>query len=334
MPSLHLSGINLRSFEIFDAVAECGSMTGAAERFGITQSAVSQTIRAFEEAVGQRLFDRSMRPPALTLAGTSVRHHARKILDGMQGLAAAVGPSPERRLPKLRIGMANTVAVTIGPLLFDRIRHLAQSWSVASGQSETRIEGLIQRRVDMIVTFDPLPPPEDFLVLPVLTEPYFLALPASFTQDPGILTALSRQLDLVRYGPRLHLADQVESYLEQQGVSAPERYRLDTIDAVLAMVAAGLGWALATPLSLLKSPSLAGSIRCAPLPAPGLARQLVIITRSSEDGGIGRLIQREALSILATTCLPALHTLLPDLAPTIRLAASPAAALTDENTYE
>ena len=90
------------------AVAEQGGMTAAAARLGISQPAISQAIRTLENVLGQKLFDRSIRPAVLTLAGTSVLHHASAILKEMGALELAVRPAGDARLPMLRIGMAET----------------------------------------------------------------------------------------------------------------------------------------------------------------------------------------------------------------------------------
>lgn len=69
----------LRDLSAFAAVAEEGSFTRAAARFGVSQSALSQTIRLLEERVGIRLFSRTTRSVSLTEAG--------------ERLFAEVGPS-------------------------------------------------------------------------------------------------------------------------------------------------------------------------------------------------------------------------------------------------
>ena len=65
----HPLAVNLRLLEVFLCVIEEGTMTGAAERLGLSQAAVSQAITSLEQLLGVRLFDRSVRPPALTLVG-------------------------------------------------------------------------------------------------------------------------------------------------------------------------------------------------------------------------------------------------------------------------
>jgi hypothetical protein len=64
----------------FWQLACIGSFTGAARALQLSQSEVSRSIKALEEAVGCRLFDRLGKKVALTQAGKQLLHHAQKIL--------------------------------------------------------------------------------------------------------------------------------------------------------------------------------------------------------------------------------------------------------------
>ena len=71
--------LNLRSLNIFVQVAESGSISQSARRMGLTQSAVSQTIANLEQCIGVQLFDRDIRPMALTRSGTILLDKARGV---------------------------------------------------------------------------------------------------------------------------------------------------------------------------------------------------------------------------------------------------------------
>lgn len=315
-----LSGTTLRTLEIFVSVAQGGSMSAAAERLGISQPAVSQAVRSLEEALGQRLLDRSSRPAALTLAGNTVLHHATAMIGHKQAIERGVRAADGTVLPILRIGMANSLAVTVGPLLIERLRHLALRWSVASGPDSTKISGLTERRVDVVISFDDTLTGADFLTLPIFSEPYFLAIPADWDGEVESLQALAERREMLWYGTHLHVSRQIAAYLERERIAVPQRYRFDTIDAVIAMVAAGLGWALVTPLSYLKSANFAPRIRCLPLPGAPLRRELVLATRPEEGGTLAPLIRRAAVDLLRDNVLPEIRRLIPHIAGTIRLA--------------
>lgn len=60
---------DLNLVSVFLAVAEAGSFRGAAERLGVTRSAVSQAIRRMEDRMGVALVQRTTRSVSLTEAG-------------------------------------------------------------------------------------------------------------------------------------------------------------------------------------------------------------------------------------------------------------------------
>ena len=324
---LRLAGVTVRSFEIFAAVAERGSMTAAADQLGVSQSAVSQAVRALETTLGQTLFDRSLRPPALTLAGGAALQHAKGILDHARSLERVSSGEGGQALPLLRMGMANTFAVTVAPLLLEQVRHLARSWTISSGAGETRAEGLLERRVDLVITFDDAPARRDLLTLPIMSEPFCLVVPQAFRGKVERWEDLHAAGDMLRYGRHLHLNGQVEAYLAREGLELPARFRLDTVSAVIAMVAAGVGWSLVTPLSILSSASLTGRLRLLPIPGAALRRTLVVAGRPEDGGAIVPLVQRASIQALAAHCLPELRRLLPELGEAIALAEPGAATI-------
>jgi DNA-binding transcriptional LysR family regulator len=60
---------NLNDLAAFVTVAREGSFTRAAAQLGVSQSALSQTVRGLEERLGLRLFTRTTRSVAPTDAG-------------------------------------------------------------------------------------------------------------------------------------------------------------------------------------------------------------------------------------------------------------------------
>ena len=65
----------LRAFVV---TAECGSVSGAAQRLARTQAAVSMQLRRLEDDLGARLLNRSTRGMDLTEAGYVLFPYARK----------------------------------------------------------------------------------------------------------------------------------------------------------------------------------------------------------------------------------------------------------------
>lgn len=92
---------DLNALAVFALVAEERSFRAAADRMGVTRSAVSQTIRKLEEALGIALVNRTTRSVALTEAGERLYAEAAPALLEMQGAldaAANLTGCPRGRL--------------------------------------------------------------------------------------------------------------------------------------------------------------------------------------------------------------------------------------------
>lgn len=100
---------SLRQLECFQAVADLGSFSRAAERLNTTQPALSQAIRDLETGLGARLFDRTTRRVELTEAG---RAFAPAALSALTEIDRAV--SNVQDLASLRRG---TLRIAAPPLL-------------------------------------------------------------------------------------------------------------------------------------------------------------------------------------------------------------------------
>jgi DNA-binding transcriptional LysR family regulator len=73
--------MELYQLRTFLTVADEGHLTRAAEKLFTSQPAVSTQIRALEEELGVKLFDRSPRGMTLTGAGVTLQEQARKIVN-------------------------------------------------------------------------------------------------------------------------------------------------------------------------------------------------------------------------------------------------------------
>jgi DNA-binding transcriptional LysR family regulator len=72
--------MNLNQLKYFVAVAEQHSFTKAATQYYISQTAITQQVRALEDSIGLALIDRNKRPIALTPAGEVFLREAKAIL--------------------------------------------------------------------------------------------------------------------------------------------------------------------------------------------------------------------------------------------------------------
>jgi len=71
---------HLSDIAVFVRVVEAGSFTAAAERLGLSQSAVSKSVNRLEERMGTRLLNRSTRKLSLTEAGAALHERGKHAL--------------------------------------------------------------------------------------------------------------------------------------------------------------------------------------------------------------------------------------------------------------
>lgn len=101
--------MNLHHLRLFRAVAADGTLTGAARRLNLSQSALSTQIKALEASLGHDLFERRGRNLVLTEAGRIALDHADAIFRTAEDLAAVMRETGNARRA-LRVGALATLS--------------------------------------------------------------------------------------------------------------------------------------------------------------------------------------------------------------------------------
>ncbi len=101
--------LNLHHLRLFRAVATDGTLTGAARRLNLSQSALSAQVRTLEDSLGQPLFERRGRGLVLTEAGRIALDHAEAIFRTAEDLTATLRETGRARRA-LRVGALATLS--------------------------------------------------------------------------------------------------------------------------------------------------------------------------------------------------------------------------------
>src|SRR5687767_11720443 len=105
--------VELRELRVFLALAEELHFGRTAERIGVTQSRVSQSLRALETKLGADLVRRTSRRVELTPAGEEFRARVDAALGGLEGVLEATERAGRRITRPVRLGVIS--AAMIGP---------------------------------------------------------------------------------------------------------------------------------------------------------------------------------------------------------------------------
>lgn len=310
---------DLRALETFVAVCEASSMTLAADRLGLSQSAVSQSIRSLEEELGLQLMDRDVRPARPTHAGRVMYEAAAQLLSQARVAMDRVRSAARQELTQIRLGCVDSFAATVGPQLIRAMDGKARQIQMWSGLTPTLAEQMLARELDMVICTEPGVQDPRIVQRPLFSESWVAVFPKAHSIPPltsiKALGIAGEALPLIRYSQRSVIGQQIERYLRHVGVQAPRRYEFDATDPLLSLVASGLGWAVSTPLCLWQSRHHLDDVQVCALPTARLGkRQFFLLTREGEWLGQDAEIAKLTRDILRTTISPAIRRRLPGLA--------------------
>lgn len=102
--------VTLRQIRYFIAVAETGSVTAAAADVNISQSAITEAVKALQAQLGVSLLERRARGVALTHQGHQFLRHARAIISAVADASLAVTNDPRSAEGHLNLGVTHIVA--------------------------------------------------------------------------------------------------------------------------------------------------------------------------------------------------------------------------------
>jgi DNA-binding transcriptional LysR family regulator len=151
--------MNLQHLKHFLAVAEELHFGRAAERIGMAQPPLSQSIRRLEDSLGCRLFIRTRRQVELTPAGETLLQHAREILNQLEYAQKAVLRAHEAGLTRVTIGFTPNALSDAVPKAMLELRRLAPGVEVhlQEGNTSEQINGLLTGKLDLGFVHAPSP---------------------------------------------------------------------------------------------------------------------------------------------------------------------------------
>jgi DNA-binding transcriptional LysR family regulator len=313
------SKIDLNTLETATVTIAEGSMSQAAARLGLTQSAVSQAIKRAEVWLGVDLIYRDSRPFIPTKAGQTLLDQLPQIQNSLEQMVEnvrAASAAPERS--NLRLGMIDTFASTVGPLLLRELIDgaLALQLSALSGLAPAQADAMKQHAIDAAITSEDLSISGDIDEFPLFREPFVFVCPAHKAQELGnrTLADVLKTNRLIHYSARSHMGRQVDRHLRRVGCEQARVLAFDSSDSLLAMVASDVGVAISTPLAILQGGIHQSGIAVLPLPGPGFSRKVSLFVRRGELTTLGPKIASISRDLIRAEILPRFINHIPWLA--------------------
>jgi DNA-binding transcriptional LysR family regulator len=236
--------VNLRFVEAFYWAVTLKSVTRAAEKLFVTQSALSSRIAALETELGVLLLDRRDKQFRLTTAGARFTRHAEKLLNLQREIKAELGSSAKVAKPtSLRIGAIESVLHSwlIEWVQALRREHPALELALTVETTPVLLDQMRRGTADLILAAAPAD--GDRVRTQALTPMpmVFVGQLKQHGRKRFSLAALTADNELLTFQrgsqPHVALLDQCR----KQGLDATRVHTISSISAMLQLVEQGFG---------------------------------------------------------------------------------------------
>ena len=274
--------MDVRRLRLLLELSRLGSMREVADELGLTTSTVSQQIAALAREVGTPLLEPVGRRVRLTPAGARLADHAVTILAAVDAARLDLDPDAEPA-GTVRVGGFATAMVRS---LLPAVRDLADTHPdvrVVLHEYEPReaFDLLARDDLDLALVYDydlaPLSATTDLAVSPLWSTPWGLAVPGTDRPaEPADLGAYAARAWIVN---SRHTADEdaLRTLASLAGFTPRVTHRIDSLDLVAELVAAGFG------VALLPLGRAFGGVTVMPLAGTGTRLRAYAVARRGRD---------------------------------------------------
>ena len=236
--------VNLEYYRIFYEVARAGSITAAAEKLCISQTAVSQTIRQLEEGLGSPLFVRASKGVRLRAEGEVLFSYVEKGIGSLLAGEEAFRSMVSLEQGEVKIGASDmTLRFYLLPYLEDfHAKYPSIRVQVTNGPTPETMRFLKEGRIDFGIVSSPVFD-GDFVVRPVrkLRDTFVAGNRFFNLRGKKHPFALLSELPVICLEPNTSTRACVDRYLLGQGVSLKPEFELATSDMIVQFVLRNLG---------------------------------------------------------------------------------------------
>jgi DNA-binding transcriptional LysR family regulator len=269
--------------ETFLEVARHASFSRAAEKRFRTQPAISAQIRALEEEVGARLFDRSGGRVSLTAAGKEFQKYVEETLEARKQIVTHLAEMEHVPRGELVVGANEGTCLYVLPEVFAEFKQQygGVAVSIKSAESTKILESIIDNSVDFGVVS--LPVSDNRLtVVPIHRDELVLIAaprhPLARLKSVPMAEAAKYPLLLPKSG---HTRDALEEIFFERRLKSTISMELDSSELLKRFAAAGVGVGFIARSNVLDDVR-AGLLAAVPLADVTIKRDLALVFRKDK----------------------------------------------------
>jgi len=284
--------IEIGALKIFAAVSTSETLTQAAEQLGITQSAVSQTIKQLEIQTDTQLVITRSRPIKLTPSGQVLKDYAMQVIEDTQRMLSDVRMASKGGLIPLNVGMVDSFCDVAGLQFMQQLKPFTSRLALRTGLVSPPTQALLNRDLDLLITGDPLDEHPQLQRYPLLRDPFVVLVPKKYSQRSDLnIEWLAENLPFIQYNRQSRIGALTDLIARRMNIKLMTNYELDSTQTLLRFVQSGHGWAIVTGLCMVRYPDLLDDVSVIQLAKGNHARYLTLLCRPDE---LGKLPQKSA----------------------------------------
>ena len=277
--------LDIKHWQLLQGLAEHGTLGKAADRLGITQSALSHRLAEAERRLGDRLFVREGRRLTVTPAGKAMLQTAQQVLPELQRAEDNFQRLSDSSHHLIKLGVAAYSAYYWLPEFLRDVpvarRHL--QLDLVSSATQNPVRSLLDHEADLVIAPGEVKTPgissralfRDQLVL--ITRPGH-----PLARRPFIEAADLADQEYLTYSPDRQPGFEYDRFIRPAGVSPQYVQIVEWTDAIVELIAAGFGVSILSRWALRRSIQQ-GLVSAVPLGQQGLPLTWSLMARTQDS---------------------------------------------------
>ncbi len=279
-PAKSKKDMSLKWLELFQICARKGSLLAAAKETGLTISTVSHHLRSLEDHLGIELFNHARRPMVLTPKGSVFLRNIDDALLMIRKAKAEASSGSLAEASLLRIGTIEDFDSDIVPEIAVYLaKHMnGCDFVYQTESSHTIIELLRNRHLDIGIAAAQHEHHRDLQERPLLRDPFVVVTPKTTQRPLSDIVEGRGDLPFLRFSSNLIIARQIDGQMRRLGMVSRSSFECSNNQTLMAMVAAGAGWTITTPLLFARAKRFQSKVVMHAFPGKSFSRTLSIIS--------------------------------------------------------
>ncbi|PGZ92711.1 LysR family transcriptional regulator [Bacillus sp. AFS029533] len=268
--------MELRELEYFIAICEELHFTRAAEKLGISQPALSRQMRALEDRLGVRLFDRLGKKIAITEAGKILQEESEKIFSNIKYIYEQIGELQKVKRGKLIIGAMSEELSQLASVIFLEIHRMHPYLQMKIIMSDNIEDRVIQNEIDIALTHMPLEN-EQLTNIPLYNEEFYLVVPFDhhLAEREKVDFEEIKDIQLVLSPKNHNCRKLIDDAATSMGFVFKPIIELTDVNSILSIVKAGIGSTI-LPNTLLTSEN-SETLKVIKIVNPVITKEIAIV---------------------------------------------------------